>query len=136
MTATAAGATACVYAKRIINELRKMDEDIASSGGEPEGFVRVGGLAYSRSRLLPEAITRTITRFPHVVVRTVEGPLSALLVAAHAGDLDAIICARPDPARRPAGPPRSPVPVIAGYEKAAEMTMVAASARYMGALRK
>ena len=99
MTATAAGETTRLYALRILNELRKMAEDIASTGGEPEGLVCIGGLAYSRSRLLPEAINHTIARHPRIVVRTVEGPLSSLLVAAHAGEIDAIICAQPDPAK-------------------------------------
>lgn len=99
MTPTTAGSVTCQFAKRILNELRKMTEDIASLGGEPSGLVCIGGLAYSRSRLLPEAITQTLERHPRIIVRTVEGPLDSLLVAVKTGEIDAIICAAPDPSR-------------------------------------
>src|SRR3546814_1578675 len=73
-----------------------MKDDIASIDGGSSGLVCVGGLAYSRKTLLPEAIRRTLWAFPRIVVRTVEGPIGALIGAMHAGDIDALICARPD----------------------------------------
>src|SRR3546814_14736604 len=74
--------------------LGKMKDDIDSIDGGSSGLVGVGGLAYSRKTLLPEAIRRTLWAFPRIVVRTVEGPIGALIGAMHAGDIDALICAR------------------------------------------
>src|SRR5690606_4433403 len=60
------------------------------------GLVCVGGLAYSRNALLPGAIDRLLASNPRILVRTVEGPIGALLIAMHAGEIDALICARPE----------------------------------------
>src|SRR3546814_7213686 len=77
MMATPAGVLGALCAKRILAELRKMKDDIASIDGGSSGLVCVGGLAYSRKTLLPEAIRRTLWAFPRIVVRTVEGPHGA-----------------------------------------------------------
>ena len=98
MIATPAGVSAAISFKRIISELRKIEDDTASVDGASSGLVCVGGLAYSRNALLPKVIKHVLANFPKIVVRTVEGPIDALLVALHAGDVDIIICARPDPA--------------------------------------
>lgn len=98
MIATPAGVSGALCAKRILTELRKMNDDVASFDGMSSGLVCVGGLAYSRKTLLPEAIRRILSRFPGIVVRTVEGPIAALIAAMHAGEVDVLICARPDPA--------------------------------------
>ncbi len=98
MIATPAGVSGAICAKRVLAELRKMNDDIASIDGVSSGLVCVGGLAYSRKTLLPEAIKRILSDFPGIVVRTVEGPIRALIVAMHAGEIDMLICARPDPA--------------------------------------
>src|SRR3546814_4668128 len=83
-----------VCSSDLLAELRKMKDDIASIDGGSSGLVCVGGLAYSRKTLLPEAIRRTLWAFPRIVVRTVEGPIGALIGAMPAGDIDALICAR------------------------------------------
>jgi LysR family transcriptional regulator of gallate degradation len=98
MIATPAGVSATICAKRILAEMRKMKDDVASADGVSSGLVCVGGLAYSRNALLPEALKRILIEFPNIVVRTVEGPIGALLIAMHAGEVDVLICARPDPA--------------------------------------
>ena len=98
MIATPAGVSGAICAKRVLAELRKMNDDIASIDGISSGLVCVGGLAYSRKTLLPEAIRRILSGFPGIVVRTVEGPISHLIIAMHAGEVDLLICARPDPA--------------------------------------
>ena len=96
MIATAAGVTGASCAKRILSEIAKMREDIASVDGVSSGLVCVGGLAYSRNALLPGAIDRLLASNPRILVRTVEGPIGALLIAMHAGEIDARICARPE----------------------------------------
>lgn len=97
MVPTLAGVISTLSFKRILSELRKMKDDIDSFAGEPSGLVCVGGLAFSRSALLPEAISRTQNRYPQILLRTVEGPIHALISAMHAGDIDILICAQPDP---------------------------------------
>ncbi len=98
MIATPAGVSSTLCFKRVLSELRKMKDDVDSVDGEASGVVCVGGLAYSRKALLPEAIKRVLASRPHIVVRTVEGPIAALVAAMQAGDIDVLICAHPNPA--------------------------------------
>ncbi len=97
MIANPCGVSGALCAKRILSELRKMQDDVISAEGEVSGLVCVGALAYSRKALVPAAIQRTLAEHPGVLVRTVEGPIRALLMAMHGGDIDALIGAHPDP---------------------------------------
>jgi LysR family transcriptional regulator of gallate degradation len=78
--------------------LRKMEDDVESFEGTSSGLVCVGGLAYSRNALLPEAITQVLAQHPQVLVRTVEGPIDSLISGMHAGEIDVLICAEPNKA--------------------------------------
>jgi LysR family transcriptional regulator of gallate degradation len=98
MIATPAGVSSTLCFKRVLSELRKMKDDVDSADGVSSGVVNVGGLAYSRKALLPEAIKRVLSSCPRIVVRTVEGPIAALVAAMQAGDIDVLICAHPNPA--------------------------------------
>lgn len=98
MIATPAGVSVTLCFKRVLSELRKTKDDVDSFEGAPSGVVCVGGLAYSRNALLPEAINQAISDFSQVVVRTVEGPIDSLVKGMHAGDIDVLICAEPNPA--------------------------------------
>lgn len=98
MLPTPAGVSSTLCFKRVLSELRKMKDDVDSSDGVSSGSVCVGGLAYSRKALLPEAIKRVLSSRPHIVVRTVEGPITALVAGMHAGEIDVLICAHPNPA--------------------------------------
>lgn len=98
MIATPAGVRSALCFKRVLSELRKMKDDVDSFDGVSMGVVCVGGLAYSRRALLPEAIKRVLSSHPKIVVRTVESPIGALLAAMHAGEIDVLICAHPNPA--------------------------------------
>ncbi len=98
MIATPAGISSTLCFKRVLSELRKMKDDVDSFDGVSSGLVSVGGLAYSRSALLPETISRSLSSYPQIVVRTVEGPIGALLASMHAGEIDVLICAHPNPA--------------------------------------
>ena len=97
MIATPAGVSSAFCFKRILSELRKIKDDVDSCDGVSRGLACVGGLAYSRKALLPEAIKRTLSTHPGIVVRTIEGTIGALLTALHAGEIDALICAQPSP---------------------------------------
>lgn len=98
MIATPAGVASNLCFKRVLSELRKMKDDIDSFDGASSGLVGVGGLAFSRGRLLPETIKRVLSSYPKIVVRTVESPIDVLLAAMHSGEIDVLICARPNPA--------------------------------------
>ncbi len=98
MIATPAGVASTLCFKRVLSELRKMKDDVDSFDGVSSGMVCVGGLAYSRRALLPEAIKRVLSAYPKIVVRTVESPIGALLAGMHAGEIDLLICAHPNPA--------------------------------------
>src|SRR3546814_12964411 len=63
MMATPAGVLGALCAKRILAELRKMKDDIASIDGGSSGLVCVGGLDYPRKTLLPADISRTLWPF-------------------------------------------------------------------------
>lgn len=95
---TPAGVSIAVAFKRILSELRKIEDDTASADGVSSGTVSIGGLAYSRNALLPSTIKQVLAGFPQIVVRTVEGPIESLLAGMHAGEIDFLICARPNPA--------------------------------------
>jgi len=98
MLATPAGVSSTLCFKRVLSELRKMKDDVDSADGVSSGLVCVGGLAYSRKALLPEAIKRILASRPRILVRTVEGPIAALVAALQAGETDVLICAQPNPA--------------------------------------
>jgi LysR family transcriptional regulator of gallate degradation len=98
MIATPAGVATALCFKRLLSELRKIKDDVDSFDGVASGLASVGGLAYSRNALLPEAINRVLKHFPQVVVRTVEGPITSLISGMHAGEIDVLICAEPNPA--------------------------------------
>lgn len=98
MIATPAGVASALCFKRILSELRKIKDDVDSCDGTPRGLACIGGLAYSRKALLPEAIKRSLAAHPGITVRTIEGTIGALLTALHAGEIDALICAQPSPA--------------------------------------
>jgi LysR family transcriptional regulator of gallate degradation len=95
MIATPAGAAGHLCARRILTELWKAEDEIASLEGPIRGLVAVGGLAFSRSALLPEAICRIMDREPGITVRTFEGPVETLIDGLKSGAIDLVIGAAP-----------------------------------------
>lgn len=96
MMVTPVGATVATTARRVLAEIVRLSDDLRSVDGSSVGVVRVGGLAYSRSAILPEAIRQTLAENPRIVIRTVEGPIESLLAALHGDQIDVVICAHPD----------------------------------------
>jgi LysR family transcriptional regulator of gallate degradation len=96
MIPTPSGISLAVHARRILAELSKMIDDVRSLEGEASGLACIGGLAYSRTALLPDAIKLALARHPGMQVRTVEGPIETLLAELHCGKIDVVICAYPD----------------------------------------
>lgn len=56
-----------------------------------QGIVTVGALPLGRTLILPEAVTRVVTRFPKVRLITDESSYEALVAGVHAGDIDFIL---------------------------------------------
>jgi LysR family transcriptional regulator of gallate degradation len=96
MIPTPEGVSVATSCRRIMSELSKVFDDVRSISGGATGLVRVGALAYSRTALLPDAIRQTLARYPDIRLRTVEGPIEALLTALHGGDIDLVLCAYPN----------------------------------------
>lgn len=98
MIATPLGEHVSVSCRRILAELARMHDDIRSADGTSSGLVCVGALAYSRSAVLPKAIQEILRIHPGISVRTVEGHIDQLIASLHGGEIDIVLCARPDQA--------------------------------------
>lgn len=91
MMPTPAGREIAPFISRALNEIRHIPEDLAAQQGILTGTVHVGALPLCRSSLLPQAITRLVTRYPGVKVVTNEGVFSAMVTELRAGDIDFIL---------------------------------------------
>lgn len=91
MIPTPAGREIAPFISRALNEIRHIPEDLAAQQGILTGTVHVGALPLCRSSLLPQAITRLVTRYPGVKVVTNESVFSALVSELRAGDIDFIL---------------------------------------------
>lgn len=76
--------------RRALNELRRLEVDLAAKNGCLQGVVHVGALPLGRTRILPEAIVRLSAKHPAVQVVTNESPFDLLVTELRAGDLDFI----------------------------------------------
>lgn len=76
--------------RRALNELRRLEADLAALQGELRGVVHVGALPLGRTRILPEAIVRLTAAHPGVQVVTNESPFDLLATELRSGDLDFI----------------------------------------------
>jgi len=74
--------------RRGLNELRRLEADLAASQGQLRGVVHIGALPLGRTRILPEAIVRLTTAHPEVRIDTNESPFDLLATELRAGDLD------------------------------------------------
>lgn len=74
--------------RRALNELSRLDADLAALQGALRGVINVGALPLGRTRILPEAIVRLTAAHPGVQVVTNESPFDLLATELRAGDLD------------------------------------------------
>jgi LysR family transcriptional regulator of gallate degradation len=88
---TAEGETFLLHARRALNELRHVPDDIAALQGKIQGAVTVGALPLGRTLILPEAIARMAGEHPGVRVVTDESAYEALVAGLRAGDIDFIL---------------------------------------------
>ncbi len=91
MMPTPAGREIAPFISRALNEIIHIKEDIAALKGVLTGNINIGALPLSRTNLLPEAITRLITKHPSIRIYTNESAFSGLITDLRAGDVDFII---------------------------------------------
>lgn len=74
--------------RRALNELSRLDADLAALQGALRGVIHVGALPLGRTRILPEAVVRLTAAHPGVQIVTNESPFDLLATELRAGDLD------------------------------------------------
>lgn len=74
--------------RRALNDLRRLEADVAAIKGSLQGVVMVGALPLGRTRILPEAIVQLLEKHPGVRVATNESPFNLLALELRAGDID------------------------------------------------
>jgi LysR family transcriptional regulator of gallate degradation len=82
--------------RRALNDLRRLDADVAAITGAVQGSVMVGALPLGRTRILPQAIIKVLARHPGISVATNESPFSMLATELRAGDIDFVFGALRD----------------------------------------
>ncbi|WP_347558504.1 LysR family transcriptional regulator [Robbsia sp. KACC 23696] len=96
---TTEGETVVLHARRALNELRHIRDDLAAFHGSVQGQVVVGALPLGRTLILPDAIALLSRDHPGVRIVTDESAYEPLVVSLRAGDVDFILGAL-----RPADP--------------------------------
>lgn len=76
--------------RRALNEVRRIDGDLAAHDGSLQGLVCIGALPLGRTRILPTAIAELLPLHPKVRVITNESPFDMLALELRAGELDFI----------------------------------------------
>jgi LysR family transcriptional regulator, regulator for genes of the gallate degradation pathway len=88
---TPLGAVLALHVRRSLNELRIAEDEISVLKDAGRGSVTVGSLSVGRARLLPDAITTLLARFPNLSVTTEEGTFEHLAARLRAGAIDFIL---------------------------------------------
>ena len=73
------------------NRLRQACEELASLEGAQRGRIRVGSLPFTRTLILPRAISQVRRDHPGIDISTVEEPYNDLAADLRCGDIDFII---------------------------------------------
>jgi LysR family transcriptional regulator, pca operon transcriptional activator len=89
--ATAAGVVLVGAARRVLAELRRLDEGLDRIGNESAGTVALGALPVTASGILPGVLTKLKVRFPDIRIRLQQGRTEELLPLLTSGDLDLIV---------------------------------------------
>jgi LysR family transcriptional regulator, pca operon transcriptional activator len=88
---TEAGRAFVLTARRVLAELRRLDEEfdqLASPGG---GTVALGALPVAAAGVLPGTLSRLKADYPHIKVRLQEGRTGDLLPLLASGEIDLIV---------------------------------------------
>lgn len=87
--------------QRALTELRHIQADVDYMKGVLGGVVHIGALPLGRTRILPEAVIRVVTKHPAIQVVTSESDFPTLANGMRAGDIDMIFGALREEADEP-----------------------------------
>ncbi|MEM1018908.1 MAG: LysR family transcriptional regulator [Pseudomonadota bacterium] len=82
------------YARRFrlaLRELRAALEELDTLAGHETGKITIGAMPLCRARLLPHAMIAFYKRYPHVVIKVVEGSYAELIEPLRDGSLDMMV---------------------------------------------
>ncbi len=91
VTPTAAGAALIETARRMMAELRRLDETLDIVGHPGRGALALGVLPVAASGVLPGALTRMRAAHPQIRVRLEQGRTEELLPLLAAGEIEMIV---------------------------------------------
>lgn len=91
MQATAAGEVVIRYARQILGDIHRMEDDIDGLASERSGAVAVGALPGAAAGLLPVVLAKARKLHPRLKIRIVQGRTEDLLPMMTAGELDMVI---------------------------------------------
>jgi LysR family transcriptional regulator, pca operon transcriptional activator len=97
MTPTAAGLSVIEAARRVLGELRRLDERLDTLADPSKGALALGVLPVAASGVLPGALTRFRAGRPEIAVRVEQGRTEDLLALLAAGEIDLIVGRLYDP---------------------------------------
>ena len=88
---TAAGAVFLRSARRMLAELRRLDEELDELAGPGGGTIALGALPVAAAGVLPGALARLKAAHPEIKVRLRQGRTEELLPLLAAGELDLVV---------------------------------------------
>jgi LysR family pca operon transcriptional activator len=91
MTPTVAGTTLIESARRVLAELKRLDEQLDLVGDPNGGVLALGVLPVAASGVLPGALVRMRIQHPHIRVRIEQGRTEELTALLAAGEIDLIV---------------------------------------------
>jgi LysR family pca operon transcriptional activator len=91
MKATAAGMSLIETARRILAELKRLDEQLDVVGDPNKSALALGVLPVAASGVLPGALTRMRAQYPRIRVRVEQGRTEELTALLAAGEIDLIV---------------------------------------------
>ena len=91
MRPTPAGETLLRSARRVLADLRRLDEDLDHLDDPAGGAVALGALPVAAAGILPGVLTRLKARHPTMSVRLQQGRTEDLIPALVAGEIDLIV---------------------------------------------
>ena len=88
---TEAGLVFVRTARRILAELRRLDEDFDQLSSRSGGSVALGALPVAAAGILPGTLARLKATYPHIQVRLRQGRTEDLLPLLASGEIDLIV---------------------------------------------
>jgi LysR family pca operon transcriptional activator len=88
---TKAGAVFVQTARRILADLRRLDEELDELSSPDTGTIALGAFPVTAAGMLPGALTRLRTFHPNIKIRLQQGTTEQLLPHLAAGELDLVV---------------------------------------------